>query len=63
VDEDYRGEVKVLLVNHGKKAFTVSHGERIAQLVVSKVEKPEVEEVRELEGTERGIGGFGSTGV
>jgi dUTP pyrophosphatase len=63
IDEDYRGEVKVLLVNHGPRAFTVARGERIAQLVVARVEKPEVVEVASLEGTDRGAGGFGSTGV
>ncbi len=63
IDEDYRGEVKVLLVNHGPRAFTVVHGERIAQLVVARVEKPAVIEVESLDATPRGDGGFGSTGV
>ncbi len=63
IDEDYRGEVKVILVNHGSSAFTVSHGDRIAQLVVARVEAPEVVEVRSLDATDRGPSGFGSTGA
>jgi dUTP pyrophosphatase len=62
IDEDYRGEVKVLLVNLGKDAFTIRRGERIAQLVVAPVARVEVVEVSELDGTDRGTGGFGSTG-
>jgi dUTP pyrophosphatase len=63
IDEDYRGEVKVILVNHGTKPFTVVRGERIAQLVVARVEKPDVVEVMSLDATDRGHGGFGSTGL
>jgi dUTP pyrophosphatase len=66
IDSDYRGEVKVLLVNHGKKPFVVKNRMRIAQLVVSRVERVEIEEVRyasELEETGRDDGGFGHTGV
>jgi dUTP pyrophosphatase len=66
IDEDYRGELQVLLVNHGREAFTVTHGDRIAQLVVAPVARVEVETVNNetaLGGTERGDGGFGSTGV
>jgi dUTP pyrophosphatase len=66
IDSDYRGEVKVLLVNHGKKPFVVKNRMRIAQLVVSRVERVEIEEVRyasELEETGREDGGFGHTGV
>lgn len=62
IDEDYRGEVKVLLVNLGDVAFTIRHGERIAQLVVAPVTKVEVDEVDALDETARGEGGFGSTG-
>ena len=65
IDEDYRGEVQVLLINHGQETFTVRHGDRIAQLVVAPVSRVRVELVNEdaaLEKTERGEGGFGSTG-
>jgi dUTP pyrophosphatase len=62
IDSDYRGEVKVLLVNLGSEPFTVRRGERIAQLVVTRVEHVRVEAVMELGGTTRGEGGFGSTG-
>ncbi len=62
IDADYRGEIKVLLVNLSDTAFTVSPGERIAQMVISRHEKAEWEAVSELEGTARGSGGFGSTG-
>lgn len=66
IDEDYRGEVQVLLVNHGSETFTVEHGDRIAQLVVAPVVQVDIEPVNDeaaLGGTERGSGGFGSTGV
>jgi dUTP diphosphatase len=62
IDADYRGEVKVLLVNLGSEPFTVRRGERIAQLVVARVEHVRIEPVSELGGTSRGEGGFGSTG-
>ncbi len=65
IDEDYRGEVRVLLVNHGDEAFAIEHGERIAQLVVAPVTQVEIAEVNDeaaLGNTERGQGGFGSTG-
>ena len=63
IDSDYRGEVKVLLINHGDKAYTFEPGERIAQLLVTPVPQVEVVEVDELSETaERGAGGFGSTG-
>jgi dUTP pyrophosphatase len=62
IDADYRGEVKVLLVNLGSEPFTVPRGERIAQLVVARVEHVRIEPVSELGGTSRGEGGFGSTG-
>ena len=62
IDEDYRGEVKVILANLGSEPFEVKRGERIAQLVPTPVLKAEFEEVDELETTHRGAGGFGSTG-
>ena len=63
IDSDYRGEVKVLLINHGEVPYTFEPGERIAQLVVMPVPQVEVLEVDELSETaERGAGGFGSTG-
>jgi len=63
VDSDYRGEWSVPLINHGKEPFTVEHGMRIAQLVPTRVLFPEVEVADELTGTERGEGGFGSSGI
>ena len=62
IDADYRGEVKVLLVNLGAEPFVVRRGMRIAQLVVARVEHARIEPVTELGGTPRGQGGFGSTG-
>lgn len=63
IDADYRGEVKVPLINLGRAAFTVEHGMRIAQMVIARVERAEISEVNELDDTARGSGGFGSTGV
>jgi dUTP pyrophosphatase len=62
IDADYRGEVMVILVNLSDEAFTINHGERIAQLVLAKHEQIEWETVSELEETARGAGGFGHTG-
>ena len=62
IDTDYRGEILVALVHLGEEALTLRRGDRIAQLVVAPVAAVEVEEVLELEPTERGAGGFGSTG-
>jgi dUTP pyrophosphatase len=62
IDEDYRGEVKVILANLGSEAFEVRRGERIAQLVPAPVLKARFSEVEELSETQRGAGGFGSTG-
>ena len=62
VDSDYRGEVKVLLINHGPAPFVVRRGERIAQMVVAPVSRVVFEEVEALDATERGEGGHGSTG-
>jgi len=63
IDEDYRGEVQVLLINHGPEAFVIRSGERIAQMVIAPVTRPTLAQVAELEDTSRGAGGFGSTGV
>jgi len=63
IDADYRGEVKVLLVNLSESPFVVEHGDRIAQLVLAAVAMVEAEEVESLPETDRGAGGFGSTGV
>jgi dUTP pyrophosphatase len=62
IDADYRGEVVVLLINHGKEPFEIRTGERIAQLVVAAVARPTLVEVDALDDTGRGAGGFGSTG-
>lgn len=62
IDADYRGEIKVLLINHGAESFEIQHGERIAQMVIAKYERVEFELVDTLDETERGAGGFGSTG-
>lgn len=62
IDEDYRGEVMIPLVNHGEETFEITRGMRIAQLIVAPVIQVAVEEVDELSGTDRGAGGFGSTG-
>lgn len=63
IDEDYRGDVGVILFNHGCNDFTVNHGDRIAQLILERISTPEVEEVDELPETVRGTDGFGSTGI
>jgi dUTP pyrophosphatase len=63
IDSDYRGEVKVLLRNLGSQPFEFKSGDRIAQLIIEKIETPDVEEVTDLDVTDRGAGGFGSTGV
>ena len=62
IDADYRGEIRIILVNLSGEAFTIEPGERIAQLVVARHEQVEWEPVEELGTTERGAGGFGSTG-
>ena len=63
IDSDYRGELKILLINHGSESFAIRRGERIAQLVPAAVTLAEFDEVDELDDTHRGAGGFGSTGV
>lgn len=63
IDADYRGELKVILINHGAEDFTINRGERIGQMVFAPVFQARFEEVEDLDETERGAGGFGSTGV
>ena len=63
IDADYRGEISVIAINWGKKSITIKRGERIAQMVISKVSRATVEEVSELDGTKRGEGGFGHSGT
>ena len=62
IDSDYRGELKVILINHGSEPFPIARGDRVAQLVVAPVVQGSWVEVDELDDTERGAGGFGSTG-
>lgn len=63
VDSDYRGEINVIMINFGEKPFIINRGDRIAQMVINKIEIPEICEVEELDNTIRGEGGFGSTGL
>ncbi len=62
IDSDYRGELKVLLINHGSEPFTIERGERIGQLVIASVVQLAWDQVENLDETTRGAGGFGSTG-
>lgn len=62
IDSGFRGEIKVILINFGQESYTVNRGDRIAQIVIQKVEHAYFEPVVELDATERGIGGFGHTG-
>ncbi|MEE1329530.1 MAG: dUTP diphosphatase [Oscillospiraceae bacterium] len=62
IDSDYRGEIRVVLLNHGKEPQTILSGERVAQFIITPVLTPAYEEVLELSDTSRGTGGFGSTG-
>ena len=62
IDSDYRGELKVILINHGAEDFAIHRGDRVAQLVLAPVVQAAWDEVEELDATERGAGGFGSTG-
>ena len=62
IDSDYRGELKVILINLGKETFTVNKGDRIAQIVAAPVTRSQFNSVETLDETERGVGGFGSTG-
>lgn len=63
IDADYRGEIKVLLVNFSNTDFVINTGERVAQMVIARYEKVDFEQVIELDDTERGAGGYGHTGV
>lgn len=63
IDADYRGEIGILMINHGEKPVSIRNGQRIAQLVVSRVYKAELEEVDELPASHRQEGGFGHTGL
>ena len=63
IDSDYRGEIKVILINWGEEDFVIENGARIAQMVIAKYERIEWEQAEELSETERGSGGFGHTGV
>ena len=62
IDSDYRGEIKVIIYNHGNNDFFVNNGDRIAQMILAPVVKMKLEETNDLPETNRGIGGFGSTG-
>ncbi len=62
IDSDYRGELKIILINHGDEAFAIARGDRVAQLVLAPVTRAAWEEVDDLDDTARGAGGFGSTG-
>lgn len=63
IDADYRGEVKILLINHGKEDFIIRRADRIAQMVIKKVYRANLKPVKELDDTDRGAGGFGHTGL
>ena len=63
IDSDYRGELKIILLNHGEEDFIIERGDRIAQIIVAPVQRGILVEVADLDQTERGSGGFGSTGV
>lgn len=63
IDSDYRGELRIILINLGRELFTITHGMRISQLVIAPVSRAQIVEVGELDDTIRGTGGFGSTGV
>jgi dUTP pyrophosphatase len=63
IDADYRGEIKVPLINLGREDFVIEHGMRVAQMIIAPVSHARVQQVGELDGTERGAGGFGSTGL
>ena len=63
IDSDFRGQVKILLVNFGTEDFVVKHGDRVAQLLITSVSRPKIVRAESLEASKRGKGGFGSTGV
>jgi dUTP pyrophosphatase len=63
IDPDFRGELRVLLINHGREPFVITRGDRIAQLVIAPATRAELVEIAELPTTTRGSGGYGSTGI
>lgn len=63
IDSDYRGEISILLINHGSESFVIKRGDRIAQMVIAQVAQPRLVEVKNLSKTVRGEGGYGSTGA
>lgn len=63
IDADYRGEIQVILINHSKQDFLIERGMRIAQMVIAPVEQAEWQEVKQLNSSQRGAGGFGSSGL
>ncbi len=63
IDSDYRGEINLIMINFGENSFIINRGDRIAQMVINRIEIPNIIEVKELEDTNRGAGGFGSTGL
>ena len=63
IDSDYRGEVGIIVINWGKEPFTIRRGDRIAQMIISKVYRADIIEVEDLDSTRRGEGGFGHSGV
>ena len=63
IDSDYRGEIKIMLINHGKRTFTVKPGDRIAQMVITRIERVNLKKNLHITKTIRGTGGFGSTGI
>lgn len=63
IDSDYRGEIRIVLINHGDRDFRIARGDRVAQLVVAPVVRPQLVETGSLDDTKRGDGGFGSSGV
>ena len=63
IDADYRGEIKIILINLSNENFAINHGDRIAQMVLNKVDRIDFKLVENLDETDRGVGGFGSTGV
>jgi len=63
IDSSYRGEIKIILTNLSDKAYVINKGDKVAQMLIQKVESPDIEEVEVLDDTERGEGGFGSTGI
>lgn len=63
LDETYRGEIKIVVINHGNEAIRIEKGQKVAQLLIQPIAQPEIKEVAELDATVRGTGGFGSTGL